>query len=176
LDGIACLQYKKASVENTGIDESSTKLATLEKFIWITQKHVVSVKHHHSVILHHAPDIKLIECVQEALIELWLRPVWVWNILHNFHFDTFIISVQAKPKQQTTESFSISTMKWNFSHHHQHIKKMSTNNPKGYHHLYSSTLGSLFLKHQLHNHTRKPLLTNVGGMAFRSMYTPEGGM
>jgi hypothetical protein len=105
LDGIACLQYKKASVENAGIDESSTKLATLEKFIWITQKQVVSVEHHHSVILHHAPDIKLIECVQEALIELWLRPVWVWNILHNFHFDTFIISVQAKPKQhKTTES------------------------------------------------------------------------
>jgi hypothetical protein len=66
-------------------------------------------------------------------------------------------------------------MQWNFSHHHQHIKKMSTNNPRGYHHLYSSTLGSLFLEHQLYNHTRKPLLTNVGGMALRSMYTPEGG-
>jgi hypothetical protein len=53
------------------------------------------------------------------------------------------------------------------------MKKMSTNNPKGYHHLYSSTLGSLFLD-QLCNHTRKLLLTTVGGMALRSMYTPEG--
>lgn len=54
------LQYKEASMEDAGVDEDSTKLATLEQLICVLEEEVIGIKHYHPVIVHQAPNIEFV--------------------------------------------------------------------------------------------------------------------
>ena len=55
------LQYEEAGMEDAGVDENCTKLATLEQLIGFLEEEVVGVEHNHPVVVHQAPRIEFVE-------------------------------------------------------------------------------------------------------------------
>lgn len=54
------LQYEETGVEDAGVDEDSTKLATLEQFVTFAEEEVVGVEHDHSIILDKLPCVQFV--------------------------------------------------------------------------------------------------------------------
>lgn len=72
-------------MEDTGVDEDSTELPTLEKLVCPLEEEIVGVKHDHPLVIHQAPSIELVHRQLEPFVEIDLRLVWVIHILHPHH-------------------------------------------------------------------------------------------
>lgn len=83
------LQDKETSVENAGINEDSTKLATLEKFISLLEEKVVSIKHDNPVIIYEAPCVKFVQCQLESPIRI--ETVRIVQIFNSHHLRTIFL-------------------------------------------------------------------------------------
>lgn len=82
------LQDKEACVDDAWVDKDSTELSTLKQLICFLKEKVVSIEHHHPLILHQLPNVKLIQRQLEPLVKIILMFIWIVHIFHSHHFRT----------------------------------------------------------------------------------------
>lgn len=79
------LQHEKARVEDAGVDEDGTKLATLEEFVRVLEEEVVGIQHHYALVLHKLPRVQLVQCELKSPVEIVLCIVRISNVLHSHY-------------------------------------------------------------------------------------------
>ena len=105
-------------MKDAGVDEDSTKLATLEQLIGFVKEKIIRIDHDDPIILHKTPCVEFVQCQFESLIEIVLILVRIVQVLHSHHLRPIFMFTESEKKNKKNPPLITLHLKEGMEWHH----------------------------------------------------------